>query len=117
MLLRDTAVDPSELARSTGWEVKPQGACKGDVCVPLPGDVRNADGTIDVVAFADRLGMPLVADAEHGLWALGPAFGVTGRALTTAVAPELELPTLDGEPFRLSSLRGQKVVIVSWAPW
>ena len=61
--------------------------------------------------------MPLVADAAHGLWALGPETAVTGRALTTAVAPELELPDADGNPFRLSSLRGQKVLLVAWASW
>jgi peroxiredoxin len=37
--------------------------------------------------------------------------------LTTAVAPELELPDADGNPFRLSSLRGQKVLLVAWASW
>ena len=35
----------------------------------------------------------------------------------TAEAPELRLPDLDGNEFVLSSLRGQKVVIVSWAPY
>ena len=67
--------------------------------------------------LAERLGMPLVADAAHGVWALGPETAVTGRALTTAVAPELVLPDADGNPFRLSSLRGQKVLLVAWASW
>jgi hypothetical protein len=58
-----------------------------------------------------------VADTEHGIWALGPETAVTGRALTTAVAPELVLPTVDGDAFRLSSLRGQKVLLVAWASW
>ena len=61
--------------------------------------------------------MPIVADSERGLWALGPETAVTGRALTTAVAPELELPDADGKQFRLSSLRGQKVLLVAWASW
>ena len=34
-----------------------------------------------------------------------------------AVAHDLELPTLAVEPFRLSSLREQKVLITSWASW
>jgi hypothetical protein len=111
MILTDTAVDPAELHRRTGWEVKPQGACKGDACVPLP------PGPLTAEALSERLGMPLVHDEEHGLWALGPETAITGRALTSAVAPELTLPDLDGNPFSLSSLRGQKVLLVAWASW
>src|SRR5437660_3693181 len=114
MILDALDVDRGEWEKATGWLLKPQGACQGDVCVPL-GDL-GASQTVDVAAVAERLGMPLVHDDEHGLWALGPAT-VTGRALTSAAAPDLELPDLDGRPFRLSSLRGQKVVLVAWASW
>jgi hypothetical protein len=117
MLLTRLEVDPAELAARTGWVVKPEGACKGEVCVPLPGDARTGDGMLDVGTVAERLGMPLVRHADEELWALGPETAVTGRALTTAVAPELTLPDVDGTPFTLSSLRGQKVVLVAWASW
>jgi hypothetical protein len=60
--------------------------------------------------------MPLVHDEDVGLWALGPA-SLSGRALASAVARELELPDVDGNLFRLSSLRGQKVLLVAWAPY
>ena len=56
-------------------------------------------------------------DERRGLWALGPETAVTGRALTTAVAPELELPDAAGNSFRLSSLRGKKVVLAAWSSW
>jgi len=108
----ETTVDRFEA--ETGWALKPQGACRGEVCVPLPGAVR--DGRVDVTAAAERLGMPIVADPDERLWALGPA-SLSGHALASAEAPELELPDLDGNLFRLSSLRGTKVVIVSWAPY
>ncbi|MCW2831182.1 MAG: hypothetical protein JWP31_1874, partial [Aeromicrobium sp.] len=117
MLLDTTLIDADLLAQSTGWAVKPQGACKGDVCVPLPPDVRTAEGAVDVRVLADRLGMALVTDEASGLWALGPESAVTGRALTDARAPEIVLPNLAGEPFALSSLLGQKVVVVAWASW
>src|SRR3954454_20549122 len=99
--------------RQTGWQLKPEGACKGDVCVPLPDDAVT-DGNVNLDVVADRLGMPVVADEERGIYALGPE-AITGRALTTATAPELVLPDLDGNEFRLSSLRGQKVLLVAWA--
>ena len=47
---------------ATGWAIKPEGACKGDVCVPLP-------GAFDVQSVADRLGMAVVHDETLGLWA------------------------------------------------
>jgi hypothetical protein len=110
MILDTLDLSPEAFAAGTGWEIKPEGACKGDVCVPLGG------GPFELRATAERLGMALVEDPELGLWALGPE-SLGGRALASAEAPELTLPTLDGEPFRLSSLRGQKVVLVSWAPY
>lgn len=104
-----------EFRRRTGWELKPHGACKGVLCVPL-GLEGAGGGPVDVRVLAERLAMPLVEDAEHGLWALGPE-ALSGRALTTAEAPELVLPDVDGRPFALSSLHGQKVVLSAWASW
>ena len=104
-----------DFEQQTGWQLKPEGACKGDVCVPLP-DGAVTDGNVALDVVADRLGMPVVADEERGIYARGPEV-ITGRALTTATAPELVLPGLDGHEFRLSSLRGQKVLLVAWAPY
>jgi hypothetical protein len=110
-------LDPTtaEFAHGTGWELKPEGACRAEVCIPLPASARRSDGRVDVRAVADALGMPLVASDAHELWALGPVSG--GRALTTAQAPDLTLPDRDGNPFRLGSLRGTKVFMCSWASW
>jgi hypothetical protein len=116
MILDRLDVDPDAFAARTGWTLKPEGACKGDLCVPLPDQARTTDGRIDATTVATKLGMPLVHDPDHGVWALGPAT-VTGRALDTADAPELELPDFQGNPFRLSSLHGRKVLLVAWASW
>jgi peroxiredoxin len=117
MLCTSPALDPAELERRTGWAVKPVGACKGEVCVPLPPETWRPDGQLDLRLLATRLGMPVVEDAGAGLWALGPETAVTGRALTTARASELELPSFDGGTFELSSLLGTRVVVVAWASW
>src|ERR1700730_14336366 len=113
MILDRLDITAPEFERATGWAIKPEGACKGELCVPL---ADAAASGFDVVAVSTRLGMPLVRDAEHGLWALGPET-IGGRALASAEAPELVLPDLDGNQFRLSSLRGRKVVLVAWAPY
>lgn len=113
MILDDLQVPVDQFERGTGWKLKPEGACRGEICVPLPGLVSDV---VDVEGVAARLGMPLVHDPDAGLWALGPA-SMAGHALLSAEAPELELPDVEGRLFRLSSLRGQKVVIISWAPY
>jgi hypothetical protein len=117
VILSDLAVDPADFTARTGWHLEPRGACKADLCVPLPATAETDDGALDVRVVADTLGMSLVHDAAHQIWALGPETRVTGRALSTATAPELELPNVDGSPFRLSSLLGQKVLLVAWASW
>ncbi len=109
MILERLDVDVSAFETATGWAIKPEGACKGDVCVPLQDE-------FDLASVADRLGMAVVHDESVGLWAVGPE-SFNGRALVTAVAPELVLDDLDGNEFRLSSLRGKKVVLVAWAPY
>ena len=112
-MIFSAAVAPAEeFARVTGWQLKPDGLCQAETCVPFASADPRA---VDLEAAAEALGMPLVHDAENALWALGARAG--GHALETAVAPDFELPDAEGAPFRLSSLRGQKVVLVAWASW
>ncbi|MCW2526957.1 MAG: hypothetical protein JWM76_1817, partial [Pseudonocardiales bacterium] len=117
MLLTSDTVDADTFARETGWAIKAQGACKGEHCVPLPPQARRGDGLIDIEAISQRLGMAHVVDEAHGISALGPESSITGHMLTTAEAPDLELPTFDGGTFRLSDYRGRRVLLVAWASW
>jgi hypothetical protein len=117
VILDRLEVERSVFEAGTGWAIKPQGACSGEVCVPLPASASVSEGDlIRVPVVAERLAMPLVQQAGRELWALGPA-GVTGRALATAEAPDLRLPDLSGSEVALSSFRGQKVVLAAWASW
>ncbi len=113
MLLHSLSIPKSEFEAGTGWQLKPEGACQGSVCIPLS---QPAGDPVDVARVAKDIGMPLAAEPEHGLWALGPA-SIGSRALVSAQAPEMRLPGLDGKEFRLSSLRGQKVLLYAWAPY
>lgn len=109
MILEHPQLTAEEFHRATGWQIKPEGACKGDVCVPLPSGYSLTDA-------AERLGMAMIYDEPSKLWALGPE-SIGGRALVSAEAPELVLDDINGNEFRLSSLRGRKVVLVAWAPY
>lgn len=111
MIVTSLDISAEQFAAGTGWTIKPEGACKAEVCVPLP-----PSAGFDLVATAGRLRMALVPDEQAGIWAVGPE-SLGDRALVSAEAPDLVLEDLDGQAFRLSSLRGQKVVLVSWAPY
>jgi hypothetical protein len=113
MLLESLHLAPAAFERRTGWIIKPEGACKGDRCVPLP--APSSSGHLPVRALAERLGMPLIHDAASDLWCLGPESG--GPALADAQAPDFALPDLAGNEFHLRSLRGRKVLLVAWASW
>jgi hypothetical protein len=95
-----------------GWTLEPQGLCRGDRCVPF---AATDTTSLDLAAVGAALGMPLVHDERHGMWAFGAEAG--GRALVSATAPDFELPDARDAAFRLSSLRGQKVLLVAWASW
>ena len=60
--------DGDDLKRVSGWEFKPQGFCRGDVCVPVP-DARISEfvagGRYNLAALASLLGQPVVTDAEY----------------------------------------------------
>lgn len=108
MIIERLDQPPAELKARTGWEIKPEGACRGEVCVPLP-------RPFDVRELSRRLRMPLAHDEKHGLWALGPQS--EGHALTSVELPEIVLPDRHGDDFALRSLRGTKVFMIAWASW
>lgn len=114
MLIDSLTISRAEFEAGTGWLLKPEGACKGDVCIPLTEPPTSDD--VDVMSLSTQMGLPIVADDTHRVWAVGP--DATGsRTLVTAIAPELRLPDLEGNDFVLSSLRGQKVLMVAWSPY
>ncbi len=113
MLLTSLELDRSAFKAGTGWDITTQGACKGEICVPLE-DTQSE--MLDIKKVARALGMPLVEEPQLGIWSLGPE-SVNAKALTTAQAPEMILPDLAGKPFHLSSLLGKKVIIYAWAPY
>jgi len=116
MVLDRLDLTADEFTAATGWEIKPEGACRDDVCVPLPALDPNRDGRIDVTVVAERLGMPVAHDEAHGLWALGPRSGER-RVLDDARMPELVLQDFDGGAFDVADLRGRRVVLIAWASW
>jgi AhpC/TSA family len=111
----------ADLKRVAGWEYKPQGFCKGDVCVPVPdarkGEFVDAGARYNLAALATLIGQPVVTDAEFNVVCVGEAASERKRMLTSLDAPDFTLPDLDGKMHSLSDYRGKKVFVVSWASW
>jgi hypothetical protein len=110
----------ADLQRVSGWTHKPEGFCKGDVCIPVPAARKSefVDGArFNLAALAGLLGQPVVADEAHHAWSFGEAAAERRRKLTSLDAPDFSLPDLDGKMHSLKEHRGKKVFVVSWASW
>ena len=110
----------ADLQRVSGWTFKPEGFCKGEVCVAVPPS-RTAEfvsgQSYNLVALAGLLGQPVVADTANHAWCIGEASGERRRALQSLQAPDFTLPDLSGKMHSLSDYRGKRVFLVSWASW
>lgn len=119
LTLLDGATVPSDglllsaaaLEQATGWELKPQGLCRGDTCVPAA-----LSEPVSLVEVAALLGRPLAHhDLGHELVAvLGEPSGTTVG--TGETAPPLVLPDVDGAPVPVGGA-GRKTAVVAWSTW
>ena len=109
-----------EFAAATGWSMKPEGLCRGDVCLPVPPG-RAADyvdgADLNATAFWHRLQHPVVHDAAGEVWVLGTSAADRGSALGSLEAPDFALQDLAGATWSLSQQRGKKVLLATWASW
>jgi hypothetical protein len=112
------------LLRTTGWKLKPEGVCKGAICVPVSDAQRSAllsrqdgDDWFDLSAFAQIVEQPVASDETSGTWFFGhPAWEWRSRSADRR-APDFTLNDLTGQPHSLSELLGNKVFLLFWATW
>jgi|DewCreStandDraft_5_1066085.scaffolds.fasta_scaffold00849_21 hypothetical protein len=109
-----------ELASATGWELKPEGVCRGELCVPLPqgreGEFLRGD-QFNLAALARLLGQPVARDEAGSVWCFGEATDALRGRLESLIAPDFTLPDLEGRSHSLSHYRGRKVLLFTWASW
>jgi len=113
-VLVSETLDASDLA-SLGWELKPEGLCQDDRCVPLPKDLDVSGGVLPTEVVGQRLGMPVLHDADANVWAIGPE--AQQPLLASNRLPDLTLADFNGNPFNLGQLQGRKTLLVAWASW
>ena len=106
----------ANLPSINGFELKPQGACREDICIPIPRAMMRGD-YFNLTAFAQKVGQRVVVDADARVWSFGEIPVVRGAFLESRVAPDFSVPDRKGRPVRLSQFRGKKVLVVTWASW
>ncbi len=106
------------LQAALGWELKPQGLCKKEQCVPVSARAGLVtDAGVDLAAFAQVLSRPLAIDLAEGVAYLGIAAAERSAQLASLEAPNFRLPDLAGREHALSDYRGKKVLLVAYASW
>ena len=129
--LNNSIDDPSalwiaehELPAALGFELKPEGACQGDLCVPIRQDednelLKSLAGVkwINASLLASKLDQPVVRDEDSDTWSFGATPATRQSTLESATAPDFEIEDRKGNTIRLSDYRGKKVLLVTWASW
>ena len=114
----------NDLTRATGFEVKPQGVCRAEVCIALPAKrkiefLRKERGVtwFNLSAFARLLRQPVAYDAALATWDFGPRPDAQNHFVESLEAPSFTLPDVNGKMHSLADFRGKKVLLITWASW
>ncbi len=102
-----------DLDDAIGWVRKPEGLCRGAMCVPVRNSIE-VDGSLDLGAVAAALGKQLVFDPAGPVAAIADDPMARGEIRNLH---ELSLPDVDGQAVDLSDVAGRKVVLITWASW
>jgi hypothetical protein len=113
-----------DLTRASGWQLKPEGACLSDLCVPIPAGrtdrfLRDAAGArrFNLAELARLQGVPLLHDDASGTWCFGETSDARAQRMSSLDAPDFSLPDLGGKMHSLTDYRGMKIFMVAWASW
>lgn len=111
----------AELASVTGWERKPEGICRDEVCIAIPpgsaGAIFGGGTQFNLVEFARMIEQPWAADTAQDVWCFGDPGWEWKDRLAGGAAPDFALPDFTGVSHRLSDCRGSKVLLLCWASW
>jgi len=109
-------VRQADLPRINDFHVKPEGACRADLCIPIPKTMKQGD-LFNLTAFAHKVGQSYVNDPTSRAWSFGEIPAVTGTYSTSRIAPDFAVPDRKGKVVHLSDFRGKKVLVTTWASW
>jgi hypothetical protein len=111
-------LDPAVLPQALGWELKPEGLCRADTCVPVRDrEAFTVGDRVDLAGVAAALGRTVVVDAAAGYAAVALPREERRRALTDLEAPPFTLTDLDGTHHSLDEWRGRKRLLHAFSSW
>lgn len=113
-------IRPEDLNRVNGFELKPEGACYQDMCIPMNDQLLiEQDGKqwFDLIAFANLLEQPYVADVEARIWSFAEIPAKRESMMVDAMAPHFEVTDRQGNVVRMADFKGKKALIVTWSSW
>jgi hypothetical protein len=111
-------LSPAALERALGWQLKPEGLCREDTCIPVRDRAALVDDEgVDVAAFARLLDRPIAMEPAEGVVVLGAAAADRAGRLAAMEAPDFTLPDLQGRLHSLRDQRGKKTLLIAWASW
>ena len=120
----DLWVTPEDLTHINGFELKPEGACLAEICIPIRPDqdsdlavTRDGQRWVNVTELARKLGQGFATDGESGVWSFAEIPVVRSTELQSAIAPDFALTDRTGKLVHLSDYRGRKVLLKTWASW
>ncbi len=114
MIDQNLWVRSKDLPRINEFEVKPQGACRADVCIPLSKTLKSGDW-FNLTGFAKKIGETVVSD--QNIYSFGEIPVLRGGFYNSRIAPDFAVPDRKGKVVHLSDFRGKKTLVITWASW
>lgn len=116
----DLLINPNDLKRVNGFELKPEGACYGEICVPLSDQILqtvNGEKLFNLTAFSRLLDQPYVRDLGTAVWSFSEIPVKRKNMMVDAMAPDFSVTDRRGQVINMSDLKGKKALIVTWSSW
>jgi hypothetical protein len=120
----DVWLPVDDLVSATSWELKPEGVCRGETCVPLTAAQKavilrddNASTWFNFSEFARLIEAPVATDLQQRIWYFGPPGWEWKSRAAGTTAPDFTAPDLAGRAHSVREFRGKKVFLLFWASW
>jgi hypothetical protein len=111
---KDLWVRKSDLPKINDFEVKPQGACREDLCIPIAKSLTHGE-YFNLTGFARKIGQTVVSDSN--VWSFGEISVLRSSFTASRIAPDFAVPDRKGNIVHLTDFRGKKALVVTWASW